>query len=389
MVPLTTRLPGRLARVAAEAQKAVAATTPVRLLAAFAAAVVSWLLEAGALWSVAQAADVPVTLTVAAAATAFAVAFQGFQVTPGGIGMYEASLTGALSLYGVEPYAALTLAVATHALKFAYSFAAGIPSVLAEGLDAFGLGLFPAPLLPTPSVMPGSSARPGWLLADPRVAVGVLAATLSALATPFAGWVMAPLGMAALALGILARQWRVGSAALARPEAPPPGSVLAVLIPAHNEAATIGGVVAGVPRAALGERGVTVRVIVVDDGSADDTAEMARAAGADSIVRHPERRGLGAALRWGMAAARAEGAGAAVYLDGDGEYDPADIPSVAGPVLRGEADYVLGVRFPGGAGAMRPSRLWGNRAFTALLCVLTGRRIRDGQTGFRAFGRRA
>ena len=196
-------------------------------------------------------------------------------------------------------------------------------------------------------------------------------------------------GMAALAAIVLLRQWWLSYHPLPSAAPLPAGNEVAVVIPALNEAAAVGWVVSGVPRAALSAMGYRVRVIVVDDGSTDDTGVVARAAGADVVVRHETRQGVGAALRTGLTAAQHGGAGAVVYLDGDGEYDPADMVAVLEPVLHGDADYVLGSRFPGANGVMCWSRKLGNRAFTLLLSLLTGKRLQDGQTGYRAFSARA
>ncbi len=156
---------------------------------------------------------------------------------------------------------------------------------------------------------------------------------------------------------------------------------LAIVIPAYNEAEVLPDVLARIPRARLGE----TAVIVVDDGSADDTAEVADRAGADMVVRHPHNRGLGAALRTGLAAARGLDARGAVYLDADLEYDPAEIPALLAPIEAGEADYVLGSRFLGDREGHTWWRSAGNRVFTLVLSFAAGRRISDGQTGFRAF----
>ena len=163
-------------------------------------------------------------------------------------------------------------------------------------------------------------------------------------------------------------------------------SRIAVIIPAKDEGATIGGLLDGISNATV--PGHQLHPIVVDDGSTDATAAIARGRGAE-VVSHPENRGLGAAVRTGLRAAVASGAVAVAYLDADLEYDPGDIPKLVEPVLSGRADYVLGSRFRGGVRGMRLYRRVGNYAFTALLVALTRTRITDGQTGMRAFSREA
>lgn len=163
-------------------------------------------------------------------------------------------------------------------------------------------------------------------------------------------------------------------------------SLLAVVVPARNEETTIGELLDRV--AALRVPGCELRTFVVDDGSTDRTAELARSRGA-TVVAHPVNRGLGAAVRTGLRAAVEAGAVAVAYLDADLEYFPEDIPDLVEPVLSGRADYVLGSRFLGGVRGMRLHRRLGNYAFTGLLVLLTGRRMTDGQTGMRAFSREA
>jgi len=163
-------------------------------------------------------------------------------------------------------------------------------------------------------------------------------------------------------------------------------SRVAVVIPAKDEGATIGALLDGISRVSV--PGHDLHPIVVDDGSTDDTAAIAVGRGA-SVVSHPENRGLGAAVRTGLRAAVDSGAVAVAYLDADLEYSPEDIPKLLEPVLSGRAGYVLGSRFRGGVRGMRLYRRVGNYAFTALLVVLTGARITDGQTGMRAFSREA
>ena len=160
---------------------------------------------------------------------------------------------------------------------------------------------------------------------------------------------------------------------------------VAVIIPAYNEADNLPDTLARIPRRDWPD----LRVIVVDDGSGDGTAEVAHYHGADVVVSHSRNRGLGAALRTGLATANELNARAAVYVDADGEYPPEQIPDLLAPIEAGEADYVLGSRYLGNRPGQRAVRLMGNLVFTGLLCLATGRRITDGQTGFRAFSRRA
>ena len=160
---------------------------------------------------------------------------------------------------------------------------------------------------------------------------------------------------------------------------------LAVIVPAHNEAENLPGTLSRMPRGPV----ANMRIIVVDDGSTDGSAEIARQYGADVVVSHPTNLGLGAALRTGLSAARDMDARAAVYIDADGEYSPEQIPDLLKPVDAGEADYVLGSRYLGTRERQPILRLIANVIFTVLLCVASGRRITDGQTGFRAFSRRA
>lgn len=161
---------------------------------------------------------------------------------------------------------------------------------------------------------------------------------------------------------------------------------LAVVVPARDEETTIGELLDRVARVRV--PGHELRPIVVDDGSADRTPKIARERGA-GVVRHPRSRGLGAAVRTGLRAAVETGASAVAYLDADLEYYPEDIPSLVEPILAGRADYVLGSRFLGSVQGMKLHRRLGNHTFTALLMLLTRRRISDGQTGMRAFSQEA
>ncbi|HEY8238480.1 MAG TPA: glycosyltransferase family 2 protein [Candidatus Limnocylindrales bacterium] len=159
-----------------------------------------------------------------------------------------------------------------------------------------------------------------------------------------------------------------------------PGQLLA-LVPAHDEAAGIGTVVKGARR--------HVPVLVVDDGSTDDTAALAEAAGA-RVIRQSPNQGKGAALRAGFAAALAEGAEAVITLDGDGQHDPSEIPAFLGAYARqaiagGQAELIVGRR---DFRRMPLVRRLANGLGTLVLSGALGRWIPDNQSGYRLIGRR-
>lgn len=144
---------------------------------------------------------------------------------------------------------------------------------------------------------------------------------------------------------------------------------IAVVIPALNEGEAIGQVVQAVPAHRVQQ------VIVVDNGSSDDTARRARAAGAQVVQE--KRRGYGAACLAGARAAA--GADVLVFLDGDRSDDPSELDRVAGPILAGEADLVIGSRIRGTLEkhAMPLHGRLGNRLIVFLLRMLYGTDITD------------
>lgn len=162
---------------------------------------------------------------------------------------------------------------------------------------------------------------------------------------------------------------------------------LVVFLPAYNEEPNIGRVIARIPRS-VGE-GWQVEVVVVDDGSADGTVEAAAAAGADHIVRLGRNRGLGAAVREGLAACVRLDADIGLMIDADNEYPAEQIPDVIRPILEGRADYTMGSRFKGEIRGMKLHRRLGNIFFTLLQALLLRRFIWDGQSGMRGFSREA
>jgi glycosyltransferase involved in cell wall biosynthesis len=165
--------------------------------------------------------------------------------------------------------------------------------------------------------------------------------------------------------------------ALASSSAPELARRIVALIPGYNEGPRIGSVV----RATLQH----LPVIVVDDGSSDDTAARAREAGATVIEQRPNQ-GKGVALRTGFSRAIAAGYDAALTLDADGQHDPAEIPAfLAAWAMEGPPELVIGRRnFRRMPPLRRLSNVLGGRAFSWAV----GRPIPDNQSGFRLVSRR-
>ena len=161
---------------------------------------------------------------------------------------------------------------------------------------------------------------------------------------------------------------------------------LVITIPAFNEEKTIGKVIKEIPRKIPGIS--KIEVIVVDDGSTDNTARVAAKLGA-FVVRHAGNRGLAMAFKTGLNSALERGADVVVNTDADFQYNQSQIPALIKPILNGKADIVLGSRFRGWIEEMPLSKRWGNILATAVVRFVSGYRISDAQTGFRAFSRSA
>lgn len=148
--------------------------------------------------------------------------------------------------------------------------------------------------------------------------------------------------------------------------------LVSVVIPAKDEGSVIGGLLERI--AALG---LAHEIIVVDDGSGDDTARVAAQAGA-RVISHPYSRGNGAAIKSGARAASGE---VIVFMDGDGQHDPADIPRLLGRLEQGY-DMVVGARRRGSQASL--GRNLANRLYNRLASYMTRHRIEDLTSGFRA-----
>ncbi len=162
---------------------------------------------------------------------------------------------------------------------------------------------------------------------------------------------------------------------------PAPRGAPHLILPAYNEAATIGAVVREI-------REQYQNVLVVDDGSTDTTGEEARAAGA-MVLRHPLNRGQGAALQTGITYALRRGARWLVTFDSDGQHRVEDVPALLEPIQRGDAEVALGSRFLGRAARVPRFRRLVLRGAILFTWAVSGARLTDAHNGLRAFSRRA
>jgi glycosyltransferase involved in cell wall biosynthesis len=161
---------------------------------------------------------------------------------------------------------------------------------------------------------------------------------------------------------------------------------LLVVLPALDEAASIQQVLARIPRTIDGID--EVQVVVVDDGSSDDTAALARASSA-SVISHGKNRGVGAAMQTGLDEAVRRGVEFAVNIDADGQFAPEDIPVLLAPLLQGQADFATASRFkdPALVPRMPAVKRWGNRGMSQIVSRILGSQYHDVSCGFRAYTR--
>jgi glycosyltransferase involved in cell wall biosynthesis len=163
---------------------------------------------------------------------------------------------------------------------------------------------------------------------------------------------------------------------------------LVINIPCYNEEKTLPLVLNELPKEIKGISEIEVQI--VDDGSTDKTAEVARKYGV-TVVRHKHNRGLGVAFKTGINAALKSGADIIVTIDADGQFDAGDIPKLVKPIQDGECDVVTCSRFlPESVVIDMPYiKKLGNFGFTALINKLTGSKFTDTQCGFRSYSREA
>jgi glycosyltransferase involved in cell wall biosynthesis len=161
----------------------------------------------------------------------------------------------------------------------------------------------------------------------------------------------------------------------------PHGFKLVVVIPAYNEARFIGSTV-------LKALEYTDSVLVVDDGSEDDTSRLAESAGA-SVIKHLCNLGKGAALNSGFNESRRIGADCVVTLDADGQHLPEEILELIEPILEGRADLVVGSRYLNNKSQVPRHRNLGHQFFNTLTNWGSGVQVSDSQSGYRALSRKA
>jgi len=164
---------------------------------------------------------------------------------------------------------------------------------------------------------------------------------------------------------------------------------LIVMIPAFNEELSLPWVISAIPKKIEGFD--KIETIVINDGSTDKTAKIAKKSGAH-VISHDSNKGLGAAFQTGINTALAKGADVIINIDGDMQFNPTDIPKLMTPIIAGQADMVTATRFKNKDDVsknMPRAKKIGNFFFTNLVNTLTGQKFTDSQCGFRAYSREA
>ena len=162
---------------------------------------------------------------------------------------------------------------------------------------------------------------------------------------------------------------------------------LIIQIPCFNEATTLPATLAALPRAIQGIH--TIETLVIDDGSTDGTAEVAREHGVNHVLRFPTNRGLAAGFRDGLEEAVRLGADLIVNTDADNQYDAEDIPKLVAPILAGRADLVVGDRGVGKLESFSPLKRALQRLGSWVIGQASGLHTPDATSGFRALTREA
>lgn len=162
---------------------------------------------------------------------------------------------------------------------------------------------------------------------------------------------------------------------------------LIIYMPALNEAESIEVVIKSLLRSL--DSVDEIQYLVIDDGSTDATASLARTAGA-CVVSHGRNLGVGAAFQSAVQFGLENDADILVGIDADGQFDPTEIPSLIEPILHNESDMVMGNRFAFGLPEYMPRlKYWGNQRMSQLIHYVSGQKFQDVSCGFRAYDREA
>ena len=162
---------------------------------------------------------------------------------------------------------------------------------------------------------------------------------------------------------------------------------LIIQIPCYNEAKTLPEVINDLPRTLPGIS--RLEILIIDDGSSDNTVAVAHQLGIDHIVRHSYNRGLAAAFQTGLEAGLKLGADIIVNTDGDHQYPGAEIAQLVEPILRGEADIVIGNRQTHTIAHFSPLKRFLQQWGSWVVRLASGTQVPDATSGFRAYSREA
>jgi len=162
---------------------------------------------------------------------------------------------------------------------------------------------------------------------------------------------------------------------------------LILILPAYNEAQVISGVLKKI-KPVVKKLPVRTEILIVNDGSSDNTLKVLKKA-AVKVVTHPINRGLGASLKTGLEYAKKVKADFAITMDSDGQHDPNDIAKILTPLIKNQADMVIGSRSLGNIEDMPLLRRLNNKAFNLLTLSLFGITTTDSLSGFRGFSKKA
>ena len=162
---------------------------------------------------------------------------------------------------------------------------------------------------------------------------------------------------------------------------------ICVIVPAYNEEQTIAKVISEIPRKIEGVS--KVEVLVIDDGSRDNTSEAAKEAGADYIMRNTKNLGLAKSFQKGINKCLERGADIIVNTDADFQYNQKEISKLIRPILEKKADIVSGNRQVEKLSHMTSSKKYGNLLGSRIVRICAGYKIKDASSGFRAYSKEA